>query len=126
MAENLTRQLFIDKIFDFEKNKEWQFKGELPAVIDFWAPWCGPCRMLGPVIEELSDEYKGKVNFYKINTEEEEELAAAFGIQSIPSLLFIPKDRQPMMAVGALPKQTLIEVIGKELLPAGEIIEVVR
>jgi thioredoxin 1 len=116
MVEDLTKSTFLTKVFDYEKNKEWKFEGELPALIDFWAPWCGPCRMVGPVIEELSKEFDGKVQFYKINTEDEQELAGAFGIQSIPSLLFIPKDRQPMMAVGALPKENLKEIIEKELV----------
>ncbi len=107
---------FLEKVFNYEQNKEWKFEGELPAVIDFWAPWCGPCRMVGPVIEELSEEYKGKVNFYKVNTDEEQELAGAFGIRSIPSLLFIPKVGQPKMAVGALPKESLKEAIAEELL----------
>ena len=116
MATNLTKKDFLEKVFDFEKNKEWKFQGELPAVIDFWAPWCGPCRMVGPVIEELSKEYDGKVNFYKINTDEEQELAGAFGIRSIPSLLFIPKTGQPKMAVGALPKAALKQAVEEELL----------
>jgi thioredoxin 1 len=116
MAENLTKQTFLSKIFNYEQNKEWKFEGSLPAVIDFWAEWCGPCRMVAPVIEELSKEYAGRVNFYKVNTEEEQELAMAFGIQSIPSLLFIPVGKTPMMAVGALPKQSLKEVIEKELI----------
>ena len=119
MPDNLTKASFQEKIFNYENNKEWNYLGELPGIIDFWAPWCGPCRTLGPVIEELSAEYSGKVNFYKINTEEEQELASVFGIQSIPSLLFIPKDRQPMMSVGALPKETLKQVIDKELLGNG-------
>jgi thioredoxin len=116
MAEHLTKSTFLEKVFNYEKNKDWKFEGELPAVIDFWAPWCGPCRMVGPVIEELSEEYKGKVNFYKVNTDEEQELAGAFGIRSIPSLLFIPKEGQPKMAVGALPKESLKEAIKEELL----------
>jgi thioredoxin 1 len=116
MTQNLNKETFLDKVFNYEKNKEWKYLGELPSLVDFWAPWCGPCRMVGPVLEELSNEYEGKVNFYKVNTEEEQELASVFGIQSIPSLLFIPKDRQPMMAVGALPKDTLKEIIDKELL----------
>ena len=116
MPENLTKQTFIEKVFDFEKNAEWKYQGELPCVIDFWAPWCGPCRAVGPVIEELSKEYAGKINFYKINTDEEQELAGAFGIRSIPSLLFVPMAGQPKMAVGALPKDSLKEAIVKELL----------
>jgi thioredoxin len=116
MPENLTKQLFVEKVFDFEKNAEWKYQGELPCVIDFWAPWCGPCRAVGPVIDELSKEYDGKVNFYKINTDDEQELAGAFGIRSIPSLLFVPMTGQPKMAVGALPKNALKEAIDKELL----------
>ena len=116
MAENLTKQAFFEKVFNYAKNKEWKFEGELPCVIDFWAPWCGPCRMVGPVIDELSKEYSGKVNFYKINTDEEQELAGAFGIRSIPSLLFVPLSGQPKMAVGALPKEGMKEAIEKELL----------
>ena len=118
MPENLTKQSFVEKVFDFEKNAEWKYQGELPCVIDFWAPWCGPCRAVGPVIEELSKEYDGKVNFYKINTDDEQELAGAFGIRSIPSLLFVPMTGQPKMAVGALPKNALKEAIDKELLAA--------
>jgi thioredoxin len=116
MAEHITKDVFLKKVFDFEHNKEWKFEGELPVVIDFWAEWCGPCRMVGPVIDELSIEYKGKVNFYKVNTEQEQDLASAFGIRSIPSLLFIPKEGQPKMAVGALPKEALKKAIEEELL----------
>lgn len=116
MTEHLNKQTFLEKVFNYEQNKEWKFEGELPALVDFWAPWCGPCRMVGPVLDELSEEYKDKVNFYKVNTDEEQELGAVFGIRSIPSLLFIPKEGQPKMAMGALPKETLTEAIEKELL----------
>jgi len=116
MAEHLKKEDFLTKVFDYEKNKDWKYAGELPAVVDFWAPWCGPCKMVGPVIDELSEEYKGKVNFYKVNTDEEQELGSVFGIRSIPSLLFIPTEGQPKMAVGALPKEALKEAIEKELL----------
>ncbi len=119
MVEHLTKEKFLEKIFNYEKNREWKFEGELPAMIDFYADWCGPCKMVSPIIEELANEYEGKVNFYKIDTEAEQELAMAFGIRSIPSLLFIPKDSQPQMAVGALPKETLVEIIEKELLGNG-------
>jgi thioredoxin 1 len=110
-TEHLTKQIFLDKIFNFETEQEWKFKGERPAIIDFYADWCGPCKMIAPVMEELSDEYAGKVDIYKIDTEAEQELAAAFGIRSIPSILFIPMDGQPQMAQGALPKHTFKEVI---------------
>ena len=116
MTEHLNKQTFLEKVFNYEQNKEWKFEGELPALVDFWAPWCGPCKMVGPILEELSEEYKGKVNIYKVNTDEEQELGGVFGIRSIPSLLFIPKEGQPKMAVGALPKESLIEAIEKELL----------
>lgn len=118
MAEHLTKQTFLEKVFNYEKNQEWKFEGELPAVVDFWAPWCGPCRMVAPIVDELSKEYQGKVNFYKVNTDEEQELGAVFGIRSIPSLLFIPKVGQPKLAVGALPKETFKTAIEKELLAA--------
>ncbi|MCL5020915.1 MAG: thioredoxin [Bacteroidetes bacterium] len=120
MPEHLTKQTFLEKVFDYEKNKEWKFAGTLPAVVDFWAPWCGPCRAVGPVIEELSKEYDGKVDFYKVNTDEEQELAGVFGIRSIPSLLFIPKEGRPQMAVGALPKNQMKEIIESELMTASQ------
>jgi thioredoxin len=116
MATHIDKQAFLEKVFNYETSTEWKFAGDLPTVIDFWAEWCGPCRMVGPVIDELSEEYKGRVNFYKVNTEEEQELASAFAIRSIPSLLFIPKEGRPMMAVGALPKAEMKDIIEKELL----------
>jgi len=116
MSEALSKETFMSKVFDYEKNKEWKFSGELPAVVDFWAPWCGPCKMVGPIIEELSEEMKGVVNFYKVNTDVEQELAGVFGIRSIPSFLFIPKEGKPIMAAGALPKKELKRVIEEQLL----------
>ena len=116
MSELLTKASFQEKVFNFEKESEWSFNGAIPAVIDFYADWCGPCKMIAPLIEELSVEYDGRVDFYKIDTDAEQELAGAFGVQSIPSLLFIPVDGKPQMAAGALPKKVLKEVIDKELL----------
>ena len=114
--EHLTKQAFLDKVFNYEVNKEWKFEGELPAIIDFYADWCGPCKMVAPILEELSTEYAGKINIYKIDTEAEQELAAAFNIRSIPSMLFIPMNGQPQMAVGALPKDALKNAISEVLL----------
>lgn len=111
MTEHLTAETFKEKVFNYEDNKEWKFEGDLPCMIDFYADWCGPCKMVAPVLEELSDEYEGKVNIYKVNTEQERELSSAFGIQSIPSLLFVPKEGQPQMAMGALPKDTFKQAI---------------
>jgi thioredoxin 1 len=107
MTEHLTLDTFKEKVFNFEINKEWKFEGEKPCLIDFYADWCGPCKMVAPILEELSEEYDGRLDIYKVNTEEQRELSALFGIQSIPSLLFVPKEGQPQMAMGALPKDTL-------------------
>ena len=114
--EHLTLDSFKQKVFDFENNQEWKFEGELPALIDFYADWCGPCKMVAPILEELSEEYEGKINIYKIDTEAEQELAALFGIRSIPSLLFIPKNDKPQMAQGALPKDAMKDAIENLLL----------
>lgn len=102
--ENLTKESFKEKVFDFEKSKEWCFAGELPCIIDFYADWCGPCKMVAPVLEQLAKDYAGKINIYKINTEQQHELASIFGISSIPSILFVPKSEKPQMSLGALPK----------------------
>ncbi len=116
MSEHLTRTTFLEKVFNYEKNREWKYEGDLPGVVDFYADWCGPCKMIAPVIEELSKEYEGKVKFYKVDTEKEQELAEVFGIQSIPSLLFIPMEGKPRLAAGALSNSQLIDIIEKELL----------
>ena len=103
--EYLTKETFLKKVFDYENNQEWKFEGNLPCLIDFYADWCGPCKMVAPILEELSNEYEGKLYVYKIDTEAEQELASVFGIRSIPSLLFVPMEGQPQMAMGALPKE---------------------
>ena len=109
--EHLTLDTFKEKIFDFEKEKEWKFRGELPAIIDFYADWCGPCRMVAPVLDELSKKYKGKIDVYKVNTEQEGQLAAMFNISSIPSILFIPVGEQPRMSLGALSRDAFESAI---------------
>ncbi|MCX6252619.1 MAG: thioredoxin [Bacteroidetes bacterium] len=114
--EHLTKESFLNKVFNFELNKEWKFEGTLPCIIDFYADWCGPCKMVAPILEELSKEYDGKINIYKVDTEAEQELAMAFGIRSIPSMLFVPQEGQPQMSVGALPKDSLKGAINEVLL----------
>ena len=116
----LTTQEFKEKIFNYETEKDWKYEG-LPAIIDFYADWCGPCKMVAPILEELSNEYEGKLMIYKVNTDKEQELSAVFGIQSIPTMLFIGADGEPMMQPGALPKHVLKQVIEEKLLvPAKE------
>ena len=111
----LTTEKFKQAIFDYTTKKEWSYKGDKPAIIDFYADWCGPCKMVAPILEELSDQFPDII-IYKVDTEVEQELSAVFQIRSIPSILFIPMDKQPMMQAGALPKQSLEEIITKELL----------
>jgi len=106
MIEHLNTETFKNKVFNYETNKEWKFEGDKPCLIDFYADWCGPCKMVAPVLEELSKEYDGKIDIYKVNTEDQQELSAMFGIRSIPSILFVPKEGQPRMAMGALPKES--------------------
>ena len=115
MTEHLTKETFLSKVFNYEQNKEWKFEGEKPCMIDFYADWCGPCKMVAPILEELANEYEGKLDIYKIDTEKEVELASVFGVRSIPSLLFVPREGQPQMAMGALPKETF-EKAFKEVL----------
>lgn len=115
MSQLLTKQDFLEKVFNYEQNQEWKYEGDLPCVIDFYADWCQPCKIVSPILDELAEEYAGKIHFYKVDTEAEQELAAIFGIRSIPSILFVPMNDRPQMAVGALPKDTLKQAI-KEVL----------
>ena len=114
---NLSSEKFKSDIFDYTASQEWDYKDDVPAIIDFYADWCGPCKMVAPILEELSEEYAGKLKIYKVNTEVEQELSGVFQIRSIPSILFIPVGgKQPMMQAGALPKGALKEIIEKEVI----------
>jgi len=114
---HLTKEEFLKKVVDYEKNPtEWKYLGDKPAIIDFYADWCAPCKMIAPVLEELAEEYAGEIYIYKINTEIEQELAGAFGIRSIPTLLFVPMGEAPQMAQGAMPKNAFKEAIDSVLL----------
>lgn len=121
MVGNLTKESFIEKVFDFSSEKDWNFKGERPALIDFYSDWCGPCMVVAPIMEDLSKEFDGKVDIYKIDTEAEQELSGMFGIRNIPSILFIPMRGQPMMHAGALPYEGFRDAIEKELLQPNKV-----
>ena len=115
-TQQLTAEDFKTKIFNYETSEEWKYNGALPAIVDFYADWCGPCKVVAPVLEELSREYEGKIVIYKIDTDKEAELSSLFGIQSIPTLLFIPMEGSLMVQRGALPKNILQQVIEEKLL----------
>ena len=115
MLEHLTSETFKQKVFNYETNKEWKFEGDKPCVIDFYADWCSPCKMVAPILEELGKEYEGKINIYKVDTEDQQEIASVFGIRSIPSILFIPKEGQPQMSAGAMPKESFVKAFDEIL-----------
>lgn len=116
----MTTQDFKDKVFNYDTEKDWKYQGSLPAIIDFYADWCGPCKMVAPVLEELSEEYKDRLLIYKVDTDAEQELSAVFGIRSIPTLLFIDANGEPILQPGALPKHVFKQVIEEKLFVAGE------
>ena len=114
MVSHLTAATFKEKVFNFEGNKEWKFEGSKPCMIDFYANWCGPCKTVAPILEELSTEYGEKIDIYKVNTDNEQELAGLFGITSIPSILFVPMLKEPTITTGVIPKESFNKAI-KEL-----------
>lgn len=114
---HLTKVEFLSKVANIEANPtEWKYLGDKPCIIDFYASWCGPCKTIAPILEDLAKEYEGEIYIYKVNTEEEQELAGAFGIRSIPSLLFCPINGTPQMAQGAMPKESFKQAIKEVLL----------
>ncbi|HEX3006290.1 MAG TPA: thioredoxin, partial [Bacteroidales bacterium] len=116
IVTHLNKSTFQKMVFNYEANKQWKYEGTQPAIIDFYADWCGPCRQVSPIIEELAKEYKGKIVVYKVDTDAERELAQNLGIQSLPTLLFVPVQGRPQAAMGALPKEDLIKAINEVLL----------
>lgn len=113
----MNKQMFIDKVFDYSSGAtEWKYKGNQPAIIDFYATWCGPCRMISPILKDLAKEYADKVVIYKVDTDKEKELSAAMGIQSLPTIVFIPVTGQPQVIVGAADKATFKRAIDEVLL----------
>lgn len=116
-VKHLTKKDFLEKVYNYEKNPtEWKFQSNRPCVIDFYATWCGPCKAMAPLLEDMSKIYAGKVDFYKIDVDAERELSAVFGIRSIPTILFCPVGAQPQMSQGAIPKETLLQAINEVLL----------
>lgn len=113
----LTEAEFLDKVFDYKKNPDkWVYKGAKPCIVDFYADWCGPCKQVAPILKELAGTYKGQLVIYKVDVDKQKGLAAAFGIQSIPSILFIPREGQPQLAQGAMPREEFVKAIEAVLL----------
>ena len=116
-AVSITKAEFLKKVANYEANPtEWKYLGDKPCIVDFYTTWCGPCKRLAPIMDELAKEYAGEIYIYKVDTDKEQELAAVFGIRSIPTLLFCPMGENPQIAQGALPKEQLKEAIEKVLL----------
>lgn len=110
----MDKELFLQKVFDYESNpQKWVFEGDRPCIIDFYADWCGPCKRVAPIMDELAKEYQGKIDIYKIDTDDEKELAQVFGIRSIPSIMFCPAEGKPFMYKGAFPKEKYLELLNK-------------
>jgi len=115
--EYLTAETFKEKVWDYEKNPEqWVYNGELPCIIDFYADWCKPCKKVAPIMDDLADYYDGKVLIYKVNTDDQRELATVFQVRSIPSVLFAPRDGKPAIQPGAMSKEEYIRIIDEFVL----------
>lgn len=118
----MNKSMFIDLVMDYENNKQnWNFKGQKPCIIDFYADWCRPCKIVAPIMEELAKEYEGKLNIYKVNVDQEKELAGVFQVQSIPSILFCPKEGNPAIQPGALSKEQYKQIIDEFLMKSVKI-----
>lgn len=117
--EYLSYETFLEKVWNFEKNPQtWVYEGEVPAIIDFYADWCAPCRRIAPIMEKIAKDYEGRLKVYKIDVDKEQRLASVFQVRSIPSILFTPLQGQPMMQAGALSEEMYVKIIEEELLKA--------
>ena len=115
-VQYLTTAQFKEKVFDYTKNRDWNYVGKRPAIIDFYTTWCGPCKRLAPIMETLSEKYKGKVDFYKIDIERDREPANRFDVTSIPQVLYVPMNGKPQKLIGLYPKEQIEEIIDQFLL----------
>jgi len=115
-VEHLTDAGFKAKVFNYVDNREWKYEGDIPAIVDFYADWCAPCRRVAPIIEELSKEYAGKIKVYKVNTDEEQMLTQSLGITNLPTILFVPKNGKPQATMGMMPKEDFEKLIKDVLL----------
>ncbi len=115
-VQQLTDESFKKLIFNYDKNTDWKYEGTKPAIIDFYADWCAPCRQLSPLVEEVAKEYSGKINVYKVDTQKEAVLAQNMGITSLPTLLFIPENGKPQFTIGLIPKETLVKAVNEILI----------
>lgn len=116
-VRHLTYKEFLQNIWDFEKNPNtFVFKGKTAVIVDFYADWCGPCRKVAPIMEKMAETYADSLTIYKVNVDKEKQLAGAFGVRSIPTMLFIPKEGQPMMQAGAMAESDYVRIIEERLL----------
>lgn len=112
----LTDQTFKEKVFNYSVNQKWKYEGAKPCIVDFYADWCGPCRRVSPILEEFAKDYSGQIIVYKVNTDKEQALSSKLGIQSLPTILFIPVSGEPKAVVGAYPKEELLKILNELLL----------
>ena len=115
-VEPLTNDQFKEKIWNYDTDKEWKYLGDKPAIIDLYPTWCGPCKRLAPILEEIQKEYGSKIQIYKVDTDKEKQLSNLFNVSSIPLMVFIPKKGEPFLVTGLRPKEQLVEIINEKLM----------
>jgi len=115
MIEHLTKETFEQKVTNFSNSKDWKFEGERPIIIDFYAPWCGPCKLVTPILEDLKNEYGDKIEIYKVDTDQEMELPMIFNVRGVPTIAFFPVGENYFTKVGAMPKAAFEKILKEQL-----------